>query len=276
MIHGIARSRPVGKPTPTPQIWAALVEAEVVPIASYNEVLGLGGLGAGGKGVPGRICLKQTRDGVQKEKHLAHARQNKARQNASWHDSTTPLYKPIIKQKTRGTAISRLEDDSQLVVRAAIGLAYQLLRKNPFGERLATQRFVSTLPCLEARLAEYGGAPAASQPAGGGAEARADGDEEVRVRARLAACPLPCLGARVHAPPGTHACVSHSATCKLVQSSAALAALVSVRSQFDATTKQRPTNGCPADGRWRRRRGGGGRGRSRRRRRPRRRGRRRG
>ncbi|GBF99009.1 hypothetical protein Rsub_11813 [Raphidocelis subcapitata] len=105
------------------QIWSALVEAEVVPIASYNEVLGL--------------------------------------------------------------AISRLEDDSQLVVRAAIGLAYQLLRKNPFGERLATQRFVSTLPCLEARLAEYGGAPEAARAragaGGAGSEGGAgpEGDEEM-------------------------------------------------------------------------------------------------
>ncbi|KIY95620.1 hypothetical protein MNEG_12341 [Monoraphidium neglectum] len=80
-------------------------------------------------------------------------------------------------------AVGRLEDESQLVVRAALRLLYDTVAHNPFSPALETGRFSATLAHLEAQLGAMGPGPGEESDeerdgeGRGGGEAGAEGGD---------------------------------------------------------------------------------------------------
>jgi hypothetical protein len=80
-----------------------------------------------------------------------------------------------------GLGVSRLEDESQLVIRAALRLLFECIKSNPFSPALSTDRFAATLAHLEGQLREMGPGPREEGGEGdgdGGAEGGAGAEDE--------------------------------------------------------------------------------------------------
>jgi hypothetical protein len=83
--------------------------------------------------------------------------------------------------------IGRLEDESQLVVRAALRLLFSCVQNNPFAPQLSTERFTATLAHLEQQLEAMGPDPDAARGGeeGAGGSGGEGGDAEVGQRLRV-------------------------------------------------------------------------------------------